>query len=406
MIICIIGLPNSKEFMFIERKIYPELISHLKKKQITVITGMRRTGKTTLLQKLLDFSPLKNKIYIDLERMDNRQVFSEPNYENVILALNQRGIDFKEKSLIAIDEIQLVPNISSVIKYLYDNYDIKFIVSGSSSYYLKDMFTESLAGRKKVFELYPLDFGELLVFNNIEHSPLKNFENNFLLSEYQRLKFLYNSFISYGGFPEVVLSKNVDDKKDLLKDIIDSYINIDFRTLADFKYSNDLFKLISLLSSRIGSKIEFTKIASASGLSRHTVKNYLEFFEKTYLITMLPVFTLNKDREIVKAKKLYFNDNGIANQLAELDSGTQFENAVFNQLKHFDDLHYYSLKSGREIDFILNKSFVFEVKETPSEIDFNKTKRLANKIGMKNVFIVGRNAVSNFKSYIYGGSIV
>lgn len=392
--------------MFIERKIYPDLISHLRKKQITVITGMRRTGKTTLLQKLLDFSPLKNKIYIDLERMDNRQVFSEPNYENVILALNQRGIDFKEKSLIAIDEIQLVPNISSVIKYLYDNYNIKFIVTGSSSYYLKDMFTESLAGRKKVFELYPLDFGEFLGFNNIKCSPLKKFENNFLLSEYQRLNFLYDSFIAYGSFPEIVLSKSVSDKKDLLKDIIDSYINIDIRTLSDFKYSNDLFKLISLLSSRIGSKIEYTKIASASRLSRHTVKNYLEFFEKTYLITMLPVFTLNKDREIVKAKKLYFNDNGIANQLAELDSGTQFENAVFNQLKHFDDLHYYSLKSGREIDFILNKSFAFEVKETPSEIDLNKIKRLANKIGIRNVLLIGRYAASNFSSYIYGGNIV
>ncbi len=121
---------------------------------------------------------------------------------------------------------------------------------------------------------------------------------------------------------------------------------------------------------------------------------------------MLSVFTLNKDREIVKAKKLYFNDNGIANQLAELDSGVQFENAVFNQLKHFGDLQYYSLKSGREIDFILNKNFSFEVKITPSEIDFNKTKRLANKIGIKNVFLIGRNAVSNFSSYIYGGSIV
>ena len=392
--------------MFIERKIYPELISHLKKKQITVITGMRRTGKTTLLQKLLNISPLKNKIYIDLERMDNRQVFSEPNYENVILALNQRGIDFKKKSLICIDEIQLVPNISSVIKYLYDNYDIKFMVTGSSSYYLKDMFTESLSGRKKVFELYPLDFGEFLLFNNIEFSPLKKFENNFLLSEYQRLNFLFDSFISYGGFPEVALSKSVDDKKDLLKDIIDSYINIDIRTLADFKYSNDLFKFISLLSSRIGSKIEYTKIASASWFSRHTVKNYLEFFEKTYLITMLSVLTLNKDREIVKAKKLYFNDNGIANQLAELDSGVQFENAVFNQLKHFGDLQYYSLKSGREIDFILNKNFAFEVKTTPSEIDFNKTKRLTNKTGIKNVFLIGRSAASNFSNYIYGGSIV
>ncbi|HDZ59108.1 MAG TPA: ATPase, partial [Ignavibacteriales bacterium] len=90
--------------MFIERKIYPKLISHLQKRQITVITGMRRTGKTTLLRELLRTVQLSNKIYIDLERMDNRQIFMEANYENVVRALNQRGISFKEKAIIAVDE--------------------------------------------------------------------------------------------------------------------------------------------------------------------------------------------------------------------------------------------------------------------------------------------------------------
>ncbi|GBD87544.1 archaeal ATPase [bacterium BMS3Abin03] len=392
--------------MFIERKIYPKLISHLQKRQITVITGMRRTGKTTLLRELLRTVQLSNKIYIDLERMDNRQIFMEANYENVVRALNQRGISFKERAIIAVDEIQLVPNVTSVIKYLYDKYNLKFIVTGSSSYYLKDMFTESLAGRKKIFELYPLDFGEFLTFNNVEFSSIKNFDNNFLLSEYQRLNFLYNSFISYGGFPEVVLEEKNEDKQDLLNDIIDSYINIDIRTLADFRYSNELFKLIRLLSARIGSKVDYSKLASLSGISRNTVKSYLEFFEKTYLITLLPVYTLNKDREIVKAKKLYFNDNGIANRLAELSSGVQFENAVFNQLKHFGDLNYYSLKSGQGIDFILNKEFAFDVKESPSETDLKKVIRLAKRIGINKVYLIGRHSIPNFTEYIYGGSIM
>jgi len=81
--------------------------------------------------------------------------------------LSQQGTDFSQKVLIAIDEIQLVPNLPSVLKYLYDAYDIKFIVTGSSAYYIKNLFSESLAGRKKIFEIYPLNFGELLLFNNI-----------------------------------------------------------------------------------------------------------------------------------------------------------------------------------------------------------------------------------------------
>ena len=147
---------------FYNRSIYPALLNHLGQKQITVLTGMRRTGKTTLVKQLMQYSIISQKYYFDLERMDNRTLFSEPNYETIIFALTQQGADFKDKVLIAIDEIQLVPNLPSVLKYLYDTYEIKFIVTGSSAYYMKNMFSESLAGRKKLLEVYPLSLNELL----------------------------------------------------------------------------------------------------------------------------------------------------------------------------------------------------------------------------------------------------
>ena len=128
---------------------------------------MRRTGKTTLVKQLMVESDISQKHYFDLERIDIRSLFAEPNYETIVYALSQQGTDFSQKVLIAIDEIQLVPNLPSVLKYLYDTYDIKFIVTGSSAYYIKNLFSESLAGRKKIFEIYPLNFGELLLFNNI-----------------------------------------------------------------------------------------------------------------------------------------------------------------------------------------------------------------------------------------------
>lgn len=134
--------------IFYKRTIYSSLHAHLDKKQITVLTGMRRTGKTTLVKQLIAESSIIQKYYFDLERMDNRLLFSEVNYETIIYALTQQGANFNEKVLIAIDEIQLVPNLPSVLKYLYDTYDIKFIVTGSSAYYMKNMFSESLAGRK------------------------------------------------------------------------------------------------------------------------------------------------------------------------------------------------------------------------------------------------------------------
>ncbi|MBM4177276.1 AAA family ATPase, partial [Candidatus Gribaldobacteria bacterium] len=203
--------------MFYPRKIYPQLKEHLPKKQVSVITGMRRVGKTTLLKQLLSEIPSKNKAYFDLERVDIRDLFSEKNYDAIVATLQSRGLNTKQKLYLALDEIQLSPGIASTIKYLYDNYKIKFIVSGSSSFYLKNLFSESLAGRKKIFELFPLDFGEFLNFKN--RSQKQNnpdvFKGNFQKSEYQRLRSFYDDFINFGGFPEVVLSKTIDEKKDL-----------------------------------------------------------------------------------------------------------------------------------------------------------------------------------------------
>ena len=160
----------------------------------------------------------------------------------------------------------------------------------------------------------------------------------------------------------MVLAKNPTLKKELLTDIISSYVNIDIKSLADFRKDKEIFKLIKMLASRTGTRLDYNKLASLSGLSRHTVEEYINFFEKTYLISRLPVFTKNNDREIVKARKVYFCDNGLVEILAENSSGAKFENAVFCQLRQLGDLRYYALKNGREIDFVLDKKIALEVK--------------------------------------------
>lgn len=198
--------------MFYHRKIYDELKVHLDKRPITLLTGMRRTGKTTLVKRLLEDSGEKNSIYIDLERIDNRILFGEKNYDNILMALSGRGLDINSKMIIAIDELQLMPEITSVIKYLYDQYSIKFILTGSSSFYLKGLVSDSLAGRKKIFELFPLDFGEFLTFKGIPHGQ-PGINKVFIESEYHRLKSWYDEFIQFGGFPEVVLAVDQKDKR-------------------------------------------------------------------------------------------------------------------------------------------------------------------------------------------------
>lgn len=393
--------------MFYKRSILPALQAHMTKKQVTVLTGMRRTGKTTLLKYLMEQSDVPQKIFFDLERLDNRELFSEKNYETIVYALTQRGIQFSEKVLIGMDEIQLVPNLPSVIKYLYDHYDIKFILTGSSSYYLKNHFEESMAGRKKIFEVYPLRFGELLDFIGVPYPAADStpFNRPFLNAEYQRLHPYYESFIQFGGFPEVVLSENEADKKDLIADILSSYINFDIASVMDFKKSETAYKLIKLLATRIGSKVDISKLASMAGLSRHSLENYLQLFEQSYLIQTIPVSSASPDREIVKAKKLYFLDNGIASLAAELGSGAKFENAIFNQLRHWGAVSYYSMKSGQEIDFILDRKIAVEVKETAALTDLHHTARLAQNLDIETCYVVARHPTNVFEGFYWGGGI-
>ena len=393
--------------MFYQRAIFPSLVAHLPKKQITVLTSMRRTGKTTLVKALMDQSSIAQKVYFDLERIDNREFFAEKNYENIVYALAQRGFNLDQPLLIVIDEIQMAPNLPSVVKYLYDTYGFKFILTGSSAYYLRNNFNESLAGRKKLFEIYPLSFGEVLTFNNVPYAPLADWQQlRYVEAEYHRLKNHYESYIRFGGFPEVVLAESQEDKRDLISDILSSYLNYDIAVLADIRKSTDLYKLVKLLSNRIGTRLDISKLTSFTQLSRPTVENYLDLLEQSYLIKTIPVLAQSADREIVKARKIYFTDNGIANFAAELSSGAQFENAVFNQLHTHAQVAYYQQKNGREIDFILDQQRAIEVKETATESDLKTVTDLAQKIGISESYVVGRHPGQVFDGMVWGGMLV
>ena len=392
--------------MFYQRKIYEDLFSHAQTPFVTVLTGMRRTGKTTLLRQILRDLPNKNALYLDLERPDNRELFQQKNYEAIQEAFISRGLSKDKPMVIALDEMQLAPESPSAIKYLSDHHPMKFIVTGSSSFYLKNLFSESLAGRKKIFELYPLDFGEFLTFKEIPFSQLDWQKKPFDRLEYNRISSYYEEYVRFGGFPQVVLASSENEKRDFLSDIMSSYVNIDIRSLADFSNERNLYTFAKLLAGRVGNRVEYSKLSRLMGLSRPTITNYITFFEKTYLIHTISVFTKNVDREIVKSRKLYFCDTGLANILAELSSGAQFENTLYNQLARKDLVQYYALKSGQEIDFILGGTLAIEAKETPTHMDLASLTRTSSTIGLPNFRLVGRHQSPKFTNYVWGGSIV
>ncbi len=381
--------------MLYERKLLKEVKKFVDKNTIVVVTGMRRVGKTTLVRMVFDEIKSKNKVFLDIENPIVQKIFQEENYDNIFLNLKVYGVTNSEKAYIFLDEIQAMPEIVKAIKYLFDHYNVQFFLTGSSSFYLKNLFPESLAGRKIIFELFPLDFEEILLFRGIaktHHDSFRQKDANKNHIFYENTIKIYGEFIKYGGFPQVVLAKTIEEKKFFLDDIFKSYFEKDIKSIADFKNLNSLRDLILLLMQRTGSKLNISKISSELGINRETVYSYLNFLEASYFISLIPPFTRSKDREVSGAKKVYFCDTGILNHLAQVSSGALLENSVFNILKKLGSVMYYQRRSGTEIDFILKEQKIaFEVKETGVSIDHNKLVSLSKDLKFKENYIICKN---------------
>lgn len=379
--------------MFYPRKILPKIEKELNTKEILVLTGLRQTGKTTILNYLFSKISSTNKTFLDLENPLHRKVFEEENFDNIWKNLEKFKISKDSKAFIFVDEIQNLPQISQALKYLYDHWQVKFFLTGSSSFYLKNLFSESMAGRKLVFELFPLTFEEFLIFKGLEKQTPVNFsqkaQNKNKISYEQYFKY-YQEFMEFGGFPAVVLESNQERKKQLLGEIFKSYFEKDVKNLADFKNISKLRDLILLLVPRLASKIEISKIASELGLTRETIYSYLSFLEQTYFISLLPKFTKSFDRQVAGGKKLYFGDTGLANFLGKASLSQLFENSIFQNLRPLHKLNFFS-QDKKEIDFIVDEKIGLEAKMSFSQKDLFSLLRRKEALRLNEAYLVSLN---------------
>ncbi len=382
------------------RIIYDKIKPYFDSPEAIIIVGMRRTGKTTLLKLIFDQIETKNKISLDLENPLNRRYFEEENYERIKISFEMLGIDVSRKSAIFLDEIQFVKNLPSIIKYFIDHYNVKFFLTGSASFYLKNLFTESLAGRKYIFELFPLTFSEFLSF---KESSLKIPLNTAEITKaiHETISPLYDEYISFGGFPGVVLKTSVEEKKRALEEIFTSFFQLEILQLGDFRKNKVIRDLILLMAQRLGSKIDIQKISKELGISRSTLYEYIAFLEGTFFLKTIRPFTRGRNSEIRKMPKVYLCDSGLANHIAKLDFGLLFENNIFQNLRQKGELNYYQRKKGTEIDFILNSKLAYEAKLTPRLSDFKSAKRISNELNLEGFQIIAKN-YSEYKNVIYG----
>ncbi len=373
-----------------KRFLYNRVLKYINHKNALIITGMRQVGKTTLMKQIYA-EVTSPKLWFDFDNPLDMLHFENIDYRGIYANLMKESGAGKERLYIFIDEIQNLPEITKVIKYLIDANNVKFIVTGSSNYYLKNLFPESLSGRKFLFILPAMSFSEYLFFQEkegMDEQEIVNKLKEYSLLEFKKYEQEYAEYLEYGGFPEVVTTPEIQTKKEVLRNIFASFFEKDIRLLSDFKDVRELRDLILLLVPRTGNILDITKLSSESGISRVRLYNYLEYLQGVFFIKLIPKFSNSIDRTVAGGKKVYFADNGLLNVIGRVNDGQLFENSVANQLSGYGDLSFYNKRNSAEIDFILNKKIAFEVKLRAGEKDLDRLEGICRRIGISESYLV------------------
>jgi len=379
-----------------KRSLYYEILPHLDHKNAIIICGMRQVGKTSLMRLLFDVTD-GTKLWFDFDNPLDHLLFEAYDYNQIWYELvKEASLKEGERLFVFIDEIQNFPDITKIIKYLIDHYQVKFIVTGSSNYYLRNLFPESLSGRKFLYTLHPLSFNEFLYFkgvtgeNSLDRMPKESIFENHTRTEYEKRSRYYDEYLEFGGFPEVALTKDIKTKLLVLKNIFASFFEKDIKVFSELKNVRELRDLILLLAPRNGNMIDISKIASELGINRVKVYNYLEFLQGIFFLKLVSKYSKSIDKSIAGGRKIYFSDTGILNLVAKVTEGQLLETALCNQLEAYGQLTFYNKRHSAEIDFILDNEPAFEVKTKADQGDIDKLSKLSGSLQISNYFVISK----------------
>ena len=341
--------------MIIREKYLNKMIMLKDTEFIKVITGLRRSGKSTLMLMYKDYllnNQVKedNIIYINFESAMYDDI---KNYKDLYQFVKDKIR--KDKIYLLLDEVQNVESWEKAINSFKVDFDIDIYITGSNAYLLSSELSTLLSGRYIEIKMYPLSFKEFLIFNNYDDM---NIEDKF------------NEYLKYGGLPAITLIKNNDELVlSYLNDIYNSIVKKDIIDRNNLKNTTLLENIIKYLANNIGSPISSTKISNylnsnkiTPNCNHQTIDNYLNMLEKSYIIYKADRTDI-KDKSVLKTLgKYYISDTGIRNIILgfrNINEGHLLENVVYLEL----------LRRGYKVS--IGKNYEYEVDfvaENPNEI--------------------------------------
>ncbi len=325
------------------KKIFP----YIERKEIIVLKGIRRSGKSTIIKQLMHEMTLKgiNKIqllYLNLEDYNFTNDLTIRLFDEVIDAYKEHTKN-KKKVYFFIDEVQKIEGWEKWVRTKYDlGENIKFIVSGSSASLLSKELSTLLTGRNLSFKIIPLSFAEFTKFSSTKS-----------LDEY----------LKYGGFPEVVLEKSEDKKLTILEQYFDDIVHKDIIDRYKIRNAKQIIELARYIVSTSGSKVSINKLSNTFGISKDTISLYLGYMVDACLLAEVTYFSYSAKvrHDVTKLSKYYVLDNGLINVASikfSKNFGQMYENSVLIKLiEDHNEISYWS-EDNVEVDFIVGNEAI------------------------------------------------
>jgi predicted AAA+ superfamily ATPase len=357
------GIDFIQRFMppvYVHRKMESEF---RKTDRAMLIVGPRQTGKSTIVWNYLKYD-LLSTIYLNME-----DPLLRSSLVDTVDFIEHLQEEYPYVNSIFIDEIQHMQEAGLFVKGLVDaRLNLSIIVTGSSSFHLRSRTRESLAGRAIRKKLLPFSVRELLTHGNFLNLTAKIVGFNKILTHQ----------LTFGSYPQIYLSRDEDEKKMFLSELVEALILRDASDLFKIKRIDSFRKMLTLLSGQIGNLVNYSEIASICNIDVGTVKSYIEILEESHVVKIMVPFAGGKRREITGSPKLYFIDNGIRNMLINnfskdidlrIDKGQLLENWVFSEINKIlpfqGSIKFWRSKAGAEVDFVIEHAgrvYALEVK--------------------------------------------
>ncbi len=332
----------------IQREILPTIERYFSLPHAVVISGIRRTGKSTLLSQVIKSHFKEHYYYFNFE--DERLInFKSEDFNDLYETLIEL---YGEKNTFFFDEIQNIPRWELFVRRLQDA-GCKFFITGSNASLLSKELGTKLTGRAMVTELYPFSFKEFLLFK--KYKITKNALS--ITKERAVIKKYFNEYLRHGGMPEYLKYQD----REVLKRVYEDILYRDIVIRHEIKAVKSLREISFYLISNVATRFTYNGLKEVFHLgSPNTVKSYVEYLENSFLIFTLNKFSYSLKKQSVAPKKVYCIDNGLMDAVAfqfSKNKGKFYENLVLGELKRrgVEEIYYYLTEEGKEVDFLIRE---------------------------------------------------